>query len=207
MPSQKPFRKMHRFQKPFRKAVPKSTQSAFYKFYSSDKNYYLSCTPWTPAAAQSNKGKPSSYLPICLRPPSPRVANKSEGKWKVRTTKNHRNGHLRRMECTEKVWRPVLRTKLTKSTTGCHLNQPFFVPPPQQLSLFSHSLCWVQCYQQTGRPNAAGYYPAPEVFFFVASRARENNRETRESWPAKIIAQISAVLIKKCPALGQWILF
>ena len=63
--------------------------------WSSNKNNYLYCIPRPPAAAQTNKEKPSTCLPICLRPPpSPRAANILEGKRKVRTTKNHENRHL-----------------------------------------------------------------------------------------------------------------
>ena len=48
--------------------------------------------PLPPAAAQSDKGKPSADLPFCFWAGGSGAANKIEGERKVRTTKNHHNG-------------------------------------------------------------------------------------------------------------------
>jgi len=42
---------------------------------------------------QTKRNLPLAFQFVC-GPPSPRAANKLEGKWKVRTTKNHENRHL-----------------------------------------------------------------------------------------------------------------
>ena len=51
--------------------------------WSSNKYYYLYCIPLPPAAAQPNKEKPSTCLPICLRPPLPpgrkQIGRQAEG--------------------------------------------------------------------------------------------------------------------------------
>ena len=61
--------------------------------WSSNKTFFFYCIPRPPAAAQPYKVIPSTCLPICLRTPLPRAANKLESKWKVRITKNHQDRH------------------------------------------------------------------------------------------------------------------
>ena len=46
---------------------------------------------------QTKRNLSLAFQFVCV-PPSPRAANKLEGKWKVRTTKNHQNRHLCRMQ-------------------------------------------------------------------------------------------------------------
>ena len=57
-----------------------------------NKNYYLYCIPRLPVAARNQtKGNLPLAFQFACGPHPPRAANKLEGKWKVRTTKNHQN--------------------------------------------------------------------------------------------------------------------